>query len=161
MKRQKRLSFVFCTVMLFTGAAFTACDDGVVIEEAKFIKLNHLNSYVDYYGDNKERLYPAVYSIGLMVNSSDEYPVYGNLDANVVIDKETNTGTATIAIYELTTPEITGEPWKGSGEYFISIGLLYGNKLDYYVSKHEVRIRRAVTEIGFEDNFIFTKTESP
>ena len=157
MKRQKRLCFVFCTVMLLTGAALTGCDDEVVIEEAKSIKLNNLNDsgYRRINGDLIERVYTAVYSIGLTADSSGEHPVYGNPGANVVINNETNDGTATTAVYELTTSEIIGEPWKGSGEYFISIGLLYGDKIDYYVSKHEIRIRRAVTEIGIKDNFVF------
>jgi len=164
MKRQKKLCSVFFIVTLLTGAAFTGCDDGVVIEDAKFIKLNNLNisdsGWRRYNGDYQERPYSAVYSIGLTANSSGEHPVYGNPDANVVINNKTNHGTATIVIYELITPEITGDPWKGLGEYFIFVGLLYENQIDYYISKHKVRIRRAITEIGFEDNFVFKEQKN-
>ena len=163
MKRQKRLCFVFCAVMLLTGAALAGCDDGAAVEaEAKSIKLNNL-SYSDshyYNGVYQKRIYAAVYAVGLTENSSGESPVYGNPGANVGIDAETKAGTATIAVYELAAAGITGEPWKGSGEYFISVGLLYGDKVDYFVTKHKIRIRRAVTEIGFEKNFVFKKTES-
>jgi len=142
MKSQNKLCFVFCTALLLTAAALAGCGNEAAIEEAKSIKLNF------YYSR-----YTAVSYIWLSADSSGE-PVYGNLDANVVIKN----GTATIDIYELPDSMIAGGPWKGSGEYFISVGLLYGNKVDYYVSKHEVRIHRAVTEIGFNGNFV-DKTE--
>jgi hypothetical protein len=158
MKKQKRLYFFFFFIII--GITITSCYDEVIAEDAKSIKLNNLNYSYSYFRYNYNNTkYQKVYSIGLMVNASDEHPVYGNPDANLVINNDNYTGTAIIDVYELKTPEIPSERWKGTGEYYIIVGLLADFHVDYYISRRQVRIQEAVTEIGFAKNFIFIRRE--
>jgi hypothetical protein len=153
-------AFAALTVFLAFGMVFTGCDpednssgngNGGTNGIEKSIKLTGLGSD-----------YSMVYFAGLINNSTDEYPAIGNPYASVAVTG----GTATIGMYDLQnadfdpeTGKITGALWKGTGSYFVFIGLVKGNTLEHHVSKNKVTITDAVTDIAFGGNFNLRKTD--